>query len=89
MAAQGQKPVFMQLYMLDPKEELGARMPTLPSGTRTSIDETIIKWLQGILHKVNPYVQGLLSARMVLAAAEHPDELKQFGDQTSNRHCHV
>ena len=64
-AEEGEKPVFSQLYVHDPQLELSQRidnmhLPTNLSGQEIKIIRKIMKSLQDLLKKVNPYIKDFI-----------------------------
>ena len=89
-AAEGEKPCFAQLYVHDPSLETGQRfnnmtIPASMSSSQKKILEGVLKSVQTVLHKVNPFVRDfkqimdipaeeLKQGKIVISAKAKPSE---------------
>lgn len=71
---------FAQIYILDPDEEIAARMAVIPK-----LKQDLLQQLQDAAHAVNPYVQAYEKAKTAL----QPQFLLVFThDAPDKRHAH-
>ena len=89
-AAEGEKPCFAQLYVHDPSLETGQRfnnmtIPASMSKSQKKILEGVLKSVQAVIHKVNPFVKDfkqimdipaeeLKQGKIVISAKARPSE---------------